>query len=203
MIPAPRVVFASPKIAAGLAGVTDVPVEAIDSPPTPAAWNRRRPSRRTPTLVRWRGCSTPAAPPADQGRDAVAPQSDGDDGRRTWPTSTRRTRIPASCTAHRCRTARALHPALRAARRPAGRFPHRRVSNPTSSSTCATTTPAPAASWRPPWCSAWWRTGRPRPANLADRGLRRRPDVRRQPRRRRWRHSARSSSSSTGRARPR
>ncbi len=57
-------VFASPKIAAGLTAVTDVPIEVID-----VRWVRRAAVRRarraplTPTRRRWRGCSTPAEPP--------------------------------------------------------------------------------------------------------------------------------------------
>ena len=58
-------VFASPKIAAELAPVTAVPVEVIGSRRLSRAGRlARRGAPATPTRRRWRGCSTPAAPPA-------------------------------------------------------------------------------------------------------------------------------------------
>ena len=57
-------VFASHKIAAGLAAITDVPIETLDT----AGYSRRRGGpasyRRPPIHRRWPGCFTPAAPPA-------------------------------------------------------------------------------------------------------------------------------------------
>ena len=58
-------VFASPKIGAELVSVTSVPIEIVDSQAYSADWQAHRRTRRAPPIPRhWRGCSTPAEPPA-------------------------------------------------------------------------------------------------------------------------------------------
>ena len=99
-------VFASPKIAAELAPLTAVPIEVIGTDAYASRFGARRRRRRrhrpgdAGVAVLHQRNHRPV-----EGRDAVAPQPDGDDGRPIWRTSMRPTRTAAWSTAHRCRTA--------------------------------------------------------------------------------------------------
>ena len=166
--PARAVVFASPKIAPAGRGRPACRSRRSASPEYESRWPQSRPIAaaehrpgRAGLAVLHQRHHRPV-----QGRDAVAPQPDGDDGVAPRRLRLTRTRTAAWSTAPRCRTARASTSppyVLRGARQV---IPASAAFEPDEFLDLCEHHPGCSASSRRRWCSGWSQTGRPRPSNL-------------------------------------